>query len=81
MNAAELMYRRQLAEELNRFTAEQLREYDRCLDRFPEHLPSAAADLAESVQNYQNLTESLARDFGWYLNLAEAEEQQSEETK
>jgi hypothetical protein len=65
--------------ELNQLTFEELREYERCADRFPQELPRAAADLAKRVESYRKLTESLARDVWLYLSLTEAESQQSKE--
>jgi hypothetical protein len=56
---------------LNELIVEELREYERCVDRFPQDLPRAATDLAESIQSYRRLTESLILDIAHYLDLTE----------
>ena len=44
---------------LNKTTFEELREFDRCLDRHPDYLITSAEKLAESVREYREVTKPL----------------------
>ena len=45
--------------EMNQLVGEELAEYERCAERFPDYLPRAAAELARTVRLYRDTTTSL----------------------
>ena len=59
--------------EMNQLVGEELAEYERCAECFPDDLPRAAAELARAVRLYRDTTTSLLEliqtlelEFDWY---------------